>query len=156
MVTRPKTKILSLHSKKKVKAHHYQERPWPITFGEYIPYWFYTKFTCDGTKALCCNVDEKEAKDATPSYQSSKDSPKSPPKVENQSCSSPKDAPHLSPGVENACMAKITFFDDDLLFGDTFCNHPLFMVGFASEKKVNRILVDGGSGINISPIRTMK
>uniref|UniRef100_M1DD60 Gag-pol polyprotein n=1 Tax=Solanum tuberosum TaxID=4113 RepID=M1DD60_SOLTU len=30
------------------------------------------------------------------------------------------------------------------------------MVGFAREKRVNRILVDGGSGINILPIRTMK
>ncbi|KAH0651762.1 hypothetical protein KY284_031674 [Solanum tuberosum] len=53
-------------------------------------------------------------------------------------------------------MAKITFSDDDLLFGDTFHNRPLFMVGFAHEKMVNRILVDGGSGINILPIRTMK
>ncbi|KAH0636032.1 hypothetical protein KY290_036427 [Solanum tuberosum] len=53
-------------------------------------------------------------------------------------------------------MAKIAFSDDDLLFGDTFHNRHLFMVGFAREKKVNRILVDGGSGINILPIRTMK
>ncbi|KAH0702294.1 hypothetical protein KY285_016572 [Solanum tuberosum] len=30
------------------------------------------------------------------------------------------------------------------------------MAGFAREKRVNRILVDGGSGINILPIRTMK
>ncbi|KAH0706162.1 hypothetical protein KY285_010682 [Solanum tuberosum] len=30
------------------------------------------------------------------------------------------------------------------------------MVGFAREKRVNRILVDGGSGINILPICTMK
>ena len=67
-----------------------------------------------------------------------------------------KDVPHLSPGVENACMAKISFSDDDLLFGDTFHNHPLFMIDFARGKRVNRILVNGGSGINILPIRTMK
>ena len=138
---------MSLHSKKKeIKAHHYQEPPHPIAFGEYIPYWFYTKFTCDGTKALCCNVDEKEAKDATPSYQSTNDSPKSSPKVENPSCPSPKDDPHLSPRVKNASMSKITFCDIDLLLGDTtFHNHPLFMVDFEREKRVNRILVDGGS-----------
>ncbi|KAH0712097.1 hypothetical protein KY289_008056 [Solanum tuberosum] len=113
-------------------------------------------FTYDGTKALCCNVDEKEAKYATPSCPSPKDTLKPSPKVENTSCPSPKDAPQPSPGVENTCMAKITLSDDDLLFGDTFHNCPLFMVGFACEKRVNRILVDGGSGINILPIRTMK
>ncbi|KAH0714900.1 hypothetical protein KY284_007805 [Solanum tuberosum] len=78
------------------------------------------------------------------------------PEVENTSCPSPKDAPQPSFGVENTCMAKSTFSDDDLLFGDTFHNCPLFMVGFAREKRVNRILVDGGSGINILLIRTMK
>ena len=67
-----------------------------------------------------------------------------------------KDVPYLSLGVENACMAKITFSDDDLLFGDTFHNLPLFITGFTCEKRVNRILVDGGSGINILPILTMK
>ncbi|KAH0665732.1 hypothetical protein KY285_026938 [Solanum tuberosum] len=175
MVRRPKTKTLIVHSKKKeIKVHHYQELRRPITLGEYLPNWCYTKFTCDDTKALCCNVDEKEAKDETPSCPSPKDAPKLSPEVENPSCPSPKDAPKLSPEVENpscpslknapqsspevenACMAKITFSDDDLMFGDTFHNRPLFMVGFAREKRVNRILVDGGSGINILPIRTIK
>ncbi|KAH0685749.1 hypothetical protein KY285_019065 [Solanum tuberosum] len=142
--------------KKEIKVHHYQKLQRPITLGEFLPNWCYTKFTCDGTKALYCNVDKKEAKDETPSCPSPKDAPKLSPEVENPSCPSPKDAPQLSPGVENACMAKITFFDDDILFGDTFHNRPLFVVGFAREKMVNRILVDGGSGINILPIRTMK
>ena len=136
--------------------HHCQEPPRPITFGEYFPNLLYTKFSCDGTKYLCCNVNEKEAKDANPSYQSSKDALKSSPKVENPSCPSPKDVSYESPGVEYACMAKITFSNDDLLFGDTFYNRPLFMVGFAHEKWVNKILVDGGSLINILSIRPMK
>ncbi|KAH0727913.1 hypothetical protein KY290_003618 [Solanum tuberosum] len=157
MVRRPKTKTLIVHSKKKeIKVHHYQELRRPITLGEYLPNWCYTKFTCDGTKALCCNVDEKEAKDETPLCPSPKDAPKLSPEVENPSCPSPKDAPQSSLRVENACMAKITFSNDDLLFGNTFHNCPLFMVGFAREKRVNRILVDGGSGINILPIRTIK
>ncbi|KAH0651599.1 hypothetical protein KY290_032502 [Solanum tuberosum] len=157
IVRRPKTKTLIVHLKKKeIKVHHYQELRRPITLGEYLPNWCYTKFTSDGTNVLCCNVDEKEGKDATPSCPSPKHAPKPSPEVENPSCTSPKDAPQPSPGVENACMAKITFSDDDLLFGYTFHNRPLFMVGFAREKRVNRILVDGGSGINILPIRTMK
>ena len=66
MVRRPKIKTLSLHSKKKeIKAHYFQERLRPITFEKYLPYWFYTKFTCYGTKPLCCNVDEKEVKGVT-------------------------------------------------------------------------------------------
>ena len=77
-------------------------------------------------------------------------------KLKYPSCPSPKYAPHLYPGVENACMAKITFSDDDLLFGDIFHNCPLFIEGFMRDKRVNRILVDGGSGINILPILTMK
>ena len=50
---------------------------------------FYTKVTYDDTKALCCNVDEKEAKDATPSHLSPKYAPKSSLEVENPSCPSP-------------------------------------------------------------------
>ena len=121
-----------------------------------MPNWFYTKFTCDGTKALCLNFNEKEAKDATPSYQSPKNSQKFSPKDENSLCPSPKDDPHIYSRVENACMAKIIFSDDDLLFGDIFHNCPLFIEGFMRDKRVNRILVDGGSGINILPIRTIK
>lgn len=95
-------------------------------------------FTCDGTKDLCCNVNEKEAKHT------------------NLPCLSPKNPPKSSLDVGDVCMAKITFFDSDLILGDPPHNRPLFMVGFAREKKVNRILVDGGSGVNIIPIRTMK
>ena len=91
MVRRPNTKTFIMHSKKeKIKVQHYQELCRPITLGEYLPNWFYTKFTCDGTKVLRCNIDEKETKDATPSYQSSKDDPKPSPKVENTSCPSQK------------------------------------------------------------------
>ncbi|KAG5595046.1 hypothetical protein H5410_036278 [Solanum commersonii] len=82
MERRPKTKTLIVHSKKKE-----------------------IKFTCDGTKAVCCNVDENEAKDATPSCPSPKDSPKLSPEVENPSCPSPKDAPQSSPGVKNRWLA---------------------------------------------------
>ena len=53
-------------------------------------------------------------------------------------------------------MAQITFSDDDLLFGVKFQNCPLFIVGFAHEKRVNTILVYVGYGISILPICTMK
>ncbi|KAG5568104.1 hypothetical protein H5410_064881 [Solanum commersonii] len=94
MVRRPKTKAYIVHSKKEeIKVHHNQELRRSITLGEYLPSWLYMKFTCDGTKALCCNVDAKEAKDATPSCPSPKDAPKSYPKLETPSCQSPIDDP---------------------------------------------------------------
>ncbi|XP_060170392.1 uncharacterized protein LOC132601308 [Lycium barbarum] len=88
--------------------------------------------------ASCCTVDEKEAKNVPSSCPSSEDSAKS------------------SPEVVDACMAKITFTNDDLLLSDTPHNRPLLMIGFAREQKVNRILIDDGSGVNILPIHTMK
>ncbi|KAL0368501.1 UNVERIFIED_CONTAM: hypothetical protein Scaly_1069000 [Sesamum calycinum] len=46
--------------------------------------------------------------------------------------------------------------DEDLLIGSKPHNHPLFMAGYAGEQKVNRIFIDGGSTINILPLRTLK
>ncbi|KAL0405353.1 UNVERIFIED_CONTAM: hypothetical protein Slati_3849200 [Sesamum latifolium] len=54
------------------------------------------------------------------------------------------------------CMTSITFIDEDLLLGSRPHNRPLFMAGYAREQKVNRILIDGGSVVNILPLRTLK
>ncbi|KAH0706277.1 hypothetical protein KY285_010777 [Solanum tuberosum] len=56
----------------------------------------------------------------------------------------------------NTCDTKITFTDNDLLFGETLHIRPLYMVGHVLEKKINRILIDEGSGVNILPIHTLK
>ncbi|KAL0286808.1 UNVERIFIED_CONTAM: hypothetical protein Sangu_2720500 [Sesamum angustifolium] len=50
------------------------------------------------------------------------------------------------------CMSTITFTDEDLLLGSKPYNHPLFV----REQKVNRILIDGGSAVNILPLRILK
>ncbi|KAH0652791.1 hypothetical protein KY289_030469 [Solanum tuberosum] len=55
-----------------------------------------------------------------------------------------------------ACDTKITFIDYDILFGETLNNLPLYMVGHVLEKKINRILIDEGSRVNILPINTLK
>ncbi|KAH0725007.1 hypothetical protein KY284_000872 [Solanum tuberosum] len=110
MVRIPRIKTLIVHLKKEeIKVHHYQKLRQSITLGEYLPSWFYTKFTCNGTKGLCCNVDENEAKDAT------------------SSCPSPKDSSKLSPEVEDVCMAKITFFDEDLLLVGTKTSYNILL-----------------------------
>ncbi|KAM2760616.1 hypothetical protein COP1_025171 [Malus domestica] len=55
------------------------------------------------------------------------------------------------------CAAEDTihFTDEDLLLGSKPHNRPLFVSGYVKEHKVNRMLVDGGSAINIMPKSTM-
>ncbi|XP_015169872.1 uncharacterized protein [Solanum tuberosum] len=49
------------------------------------------------------------------------------------------------------CCAAIAFTDDDLLLGSKLHNRPLFVVGSIREQHLNRILIDGGSAVNIMP-----
>ncbi|KAH0723844.1 hypothetical protein KY285_005029 [Solanum tuberosum] len=64
----------------------------------------------------------------------------------------------IEPSSQEAhtCDTKITFTVNDFLFGETLHNRPLYMVGHMREKKINRILIDEGSGVNILPIHTLK
>ncbi|KAL0456014.1 UNVERIFIED_CONTAM: hypothetical protein Slati_0940600 [Sesamum latifolium] len=54
------------------------------------------------------------------------------------------------------CMSTITFTDEDLLLGSKPHNLPLFVAGYVREQKVNRILIDGGSAVNILLLRILK
>ncbi|KAL0463616.1 UNVERIFIED_CONTAM: hypothetical protein Slati_0249200 [Sesamum latifolium] len=56
----------------------------------------------------------------------------------------------------NDCMSTITFTDEDLLLGSKHHNRPLFVARYAHEQKVYIILIDGGSMVNIIPLRTLK
>ncbi|KAM2312471.1 hypothetical protein ACFXTH_022871 [Malus domestica] len=49
----------------------------------------------------------------------------------------------------------IHFTNEDLLLGSKPHNHPIFVSVYVREHKVNRMLVDGGSAINIMPKSTM-
>ena len=49
----------------------------------------------------------------------------------------------------------IHFTNEDLLLGSKPHNHHLFVSGYVKGHKVNRMLVDGGSAINIMPKSTM-
>ncbi|CAL2271127.1 unnamed protein product [Prunus armeniaca] len=51
--------------------------------------------------------------------------------------------------------ASITFTDEDLLLGSKPHNRPLFVSGYVREQKLSRMLVDGGSAVNIMPKSTM-
>ncbi|KAL0394450.1 UNVERIFIED_CONTAM: hypothetical protein Slati_4411200 [Sesamum latifolium] len=56
----------------------------------------------------------------------------------------------------NEYMSIIIFTDEDLLLGSKPHNRPLFVVGYAREQKMTRILIDGGSTVNILPLRILK
>ncbi|KAL0313517.1 UNVERIFIED_CONTAM: hypothetical protein Sradi_5751000 [Sesamum radiatum] len=53
-------------------------------------------------------------------------------------------------------MSAMTFTDEDLLLDSKPHNRLLFVTCYAREQKINRILIDGGSVVNILPLRTMK
>ncbi|KAL0416579.1 UNVERIFIED_CONTAM: hypothetical protein Slati_3489800 [Sesamum latifolium] len=54
------------------------------------------------------------------------------------------------------CMSTITYTDEDLLLGSKPHNRPLFLAGYVRKQKVNRILIDGGSALNILPLQILK
>ena len=55
-----------------------------------------------------------------------------------------------------ACSPNLTFTDEDLLLGSKPHNRPLYVSGYAREQRIERILVDRGSAVNILPKMTMK
>ncbi|KAM2087175.1 hypothetical protein ACFX1R_024633 [Malus domestica] len=64
----------------------------------------------------------------------------------------------LRPHEYATCYATqdtIHFTDEDLLLGSKPHNCPLLVSGYVREHKVNHMLVDGGSTINIMPKSTM-
>ena len=58
--------------------------------------------------------------------------------------------------ASQSSTTRISFDDEDLLLGSTPHNRPLFVVGYSREQRVNRILIDDGSAVNILPLNTMK
>ncbi|KAL0434216.1 UNVERIFIED_CONTAM: hypothetical protein Slati_2755900 [Sesamum latifolium] len=54
------------------------------------------------------------------------------------------------------CMSVMTFTDEDLQLSSKPHNKPLFVTCYAHEQKVNHILIDGGSAVNILPLSSMK
>ena len=54
------------------------------------------------------------------------------------------------------CSPNLTFTDEDLLLGSKPHNRPLYVSDYAREQKIDRILIDGGSTVNILPKMTMR
>ncbi|TYK15914.1 gypsy-like retrotransposase [Cucumis melo var. makuwa] len=50
----------------------------------------------------------------------------------------------------------IDFSDEDLLLGSKLHNRPLYVFGYVREQRVDQILIDNGSAVNIMPKLTMR
>ncbi|XP_070007654.1 uncharacterized protein [Nicotiana sylvestris] len=140
MVKRPRRwNLVKYLNKAKVEVHHPQMPRHPVTLEEFSLSWFHMKISHEGIDASCCHADKGE--------ENSDDlllAPASEKPIES------------TPQEVNACDEKVTFTNDDLLLGDTSHNHPLYLVGYIRDERVNRILVDGGSSVNILLIHTAK
>ncbi|XP_059281291.1 uncharacterized protein LOC132034986 [Lycium ferocissimum] len=142
MMKRPNKQRVQKNVKKSTNEEAYYQRPrCPITLEEFLPSWFRMKISHYDAKASCCNIDEEEMKKED---------------VTLPSLSLCENLIETRSEEVDTCDAKITFTNDDLLLGQTLHNRPLYMVGFVRGHKVNRIMIDDGSGVNILPIRIVK
>ncbi|KAA0044960.1 uncharacterized protein E6C27_scaffold74G002660 [Cucumis melo var. makuwa] len=55
----------------------------------------------------------------------------------------------------DSCCMSISFSDEDLLLGSKLHNRPLYVSGYVWEQKLNQILIDNGSAVNILSKSTM-
>ncbi|XP_069154670.1 uncharacterized protein [Solanum lycopersicum] len=163
-----KQKSIKCPKRAKVEVHHYQKPRRLVTLEEFLLSSFDTKSTQGNVEASCFNVDKGQTMKVPPTVKevtTSESSPKVSPGEEEKesreisemmSLSSSEKSIELSSQEAHVCDTKITFTDNDLLFGEILHNRPLYMVGHVLEKKINRILIDEGSKVNILPIHTLK
>ncbi|KAG9450485.1 hypothetical protein H6P81_010450 [Aristolochia fimbriata] len=75
---------------------------------------------------------------------------------EEEDALSPPQCAKAEQALAVTCPPCITFREEDAQLGSKNHNRPLFVSGYVRDHKINRILVDCGSAVNILPIRTMK
>ncbi|GAA0141576.1 hypothetical protein LIER_02693 [Lithospermum erythrorhizon] len=64
------------------------------------------------------------------------------------------EAPQTSQGIPQSFTD--TFTDENILEEDGDHNCPLYISGYLCDVKMNKMLVDGGSAVNILPLHTLK
>ncbi|KAJ0978344.1 hypothetical protein J5N97_013818 [Dioscorea zingiberensis] len=50
----------------------------------------------------------------------------------------------------------VSFTDEDLLLGTTEHNRPLYVTGYCDGMKINRVLIDPGSSVNLMTLNTLR
>ncbi|KAM2981393.1 hypothetical protein FF2_012699 [Malus domestica] len=122
-----------------------QEPRIPISLHEYFPNDFFQQCTI-----AACHMVEVEIEEPSKAVLESPN--------DHEVQESKNEGFKLRPHEYATCCAiedTIHFTDEDLLLGSKPHNRPLFVSGYVREHKVNRMLVDGGSAINIMPKSTM-
>ena len=154
-----KQKSIKRPKRAKVEVHYYLKPRRLVTLEEFLPSSFGTKSTQGNVEASCFNVNKGQQMNVPPTIKegtTSESSPKVSPGEEEteireisemMSLSSSEKSMELYSQEAHVCDTKITFTDNDLLFGETLHNRPLYMVDHVLEKKINRILIDEGSGV---------
>jgi len=54
------------------------------------------------------------------------------------------------------CMACVTFSNEDLQLGSENHNRPLYVIDRIGDKRINQILLDCGSAVNLLPLRVLR
>ncbi|TMW82744.1 hypothetical protein EJD97_005077, partial [Solanum chilense] len=147
-----KQKSIKRPKRAEAQVHHYQKPRRLVTLEEFFPSSFDRKSTQGNVEPLCFNLDKEQTMKVPPTIKEGTTSESSPivsPGEEEKetreisemmSLSSSEKSIELSSKKAHVCDTKITFTDNDLLFGEELHNRPLYMVGHVLEKKINRIL----------------
>nr|XP_027067664.1 uncharacterized protein LOC113693306 [Coffea arabica] len=113
----------------------FQEVRQPVTLREFIPKGYLSDDTDDFTS---CNVVKAENPQVTQIG------------TEFEKKLKVDDKPLVD------CATTIIFDDDDLTVEFKTHNRPLFVSAYVREQKMSRVLIDGGSAVNIMSVRAMK
>ncbi|KAM1705624.1 hypothetical protein ACFX2K_027872 [Malus domestica] len=161
-----------------------QEPRFPVSFHEYFPNGFFQQCTIAACHMVEVEIEEpSKGKDITtegektltleeglPTHFSIEEALRLPKKMrlalaavlespnDHEMQESKNEGLKLRPHECATCCAiedAIHFTDEDLLLGSKPHNRYFFVSGYVREHKVNRMLVDGGSAINIMPKSTM-
>ena len=124
-----------------MKELHHKKPRRPVTLEEFLRSWFHVKTAQVNLEASCFNTAKEGAK--------GENIPMEVPSPFKKFAETLGEEAHV-------CDTKITFINNNLLLGEALHNRPLYMVRQILRNKINRILIDEGSRVNILPIRMMK
>nr|XP_027102928.1 uncharacterized protein LOC113724201 [Coffea arabica] len=122
----------SIHS---TKPKRIQEVRQPVTLREFIPKGYLSDDTDDFTSCNVVKVENPQVTQIGTEFEKKL-------KVDDK------------PPVD--CATTIIFYDNDLTVEFKTHNRPLFVSAYVREQKMSRVLIDGGSAVNIMSVRAMK
>ncbi|TYK02858.1 ty3-gypsy retrotransposon protein [Cucumis melo var. makuwa] len=125
---------------RKLKLVHEEDKDFPrtqrlVTLADFFPTRFLGDHQNENPGVVACHAINATEEEASPASSSS--------------------APIATYESTPYCMS-IDFSDEDLLLGSKLHNRPLYVSRYVREQRVDRILVNNGSAVNIMPKSTMR